>query len=288
MRGDAFCLRRRVLSLDFHMATVDLDPTADLRRPVTAASATSTVPPELAVVVPVHNEAANIGDLVREIHAALADVTTFEVVVVDDGSDDETPATLAELAKRYPRLRSFRHARNCGQSAALVTGVRLATAALIATLDGDGQNDPADIPGLLMRWSSGPALVPRLMVGWRARRRDTWVRRISSRIANTVRGNLLGDHTPDTGCGLKLFERSTFLALPAFDHMHRFLPALVLRAGGTVLSVPVSHRPRLHGRSHYGVLNRLGVGLIDLAGVMWLRRRSVLPSIETLEPAQDR
>ena len=260
----------------------------------TAHRTSGGVPPQLAVVVPVHNEADNIGPLVAEIHAALADLVTFEVIVVDDGSDDATPRQLAALAGRYPRLRALRHRTSAGQSTALVTAVRAAVAGLVVTLDGDGQNDPADIPELLKRWrvesgaleDAGPQ--PLLMTGWRTRRRDTGLRRLSSRIANAVRGNLLGDRTPDTGCGLKLFERATFLALPYFDHMHRFLPALVIRMGGHVVSVPVRHRPRVHGRSHYGVLNRLGVGLVDLAGVMWLRRRAQTPRVDSIDPVVER
>jgi dolichol-phosphate mannosyltransferase len=162
--------------------------------------------------------------------------------------------------------------------------VRAARGTLVATLDGDGQNDPADIPALLARWESegGGADGPLLLAGWRATRNDTWLRRLSSRVANGVRGRLLGDGTPDTGCGLKLFAREDFLALPYFDHMHRFLPALVVRQGGRVVSVPVRHRPRTRGQSHYGVWNRLWVGIVDLAGVMWLRRRTRLAGHETL------
>jgi dolichol-phosphate mannosyltransferase len=252
------------------------------------------VPPQLAVVIPVHNEADNIGPLIAEIHAALADVTTFEVIAVDDGSDDETPRQLAALVGRYPRLRALRHRTNVGQSTAIVTAVRAATAGLVATLDGDGQNNPADIPELLKRWAleagalGSNAAQPLLLTGWRTERRDTGLRRLSSRIANAVRGSLLGDRTPDTGCGLKLFQRSTFLAMPYFDHMHRFLPALVIRMGGRVVSVPVRHRPRIRGRSHYGVLNRLGVGLVDLAGVMWLRRRAKVTGVDPIEPILER
>jgi len=259
---------------------------------IRTGSATATAipagPPALAVVVPVHDEADNIELLLDEIHAALTDETTFEVIVVDDASTDETPRRLAALSARFPRLRALRHRTNAGQSTAMSTAIRAATAPLVATLDGDGQNDPADIPALLKRWASecaGPQ--PLLLAGWRTERRDTWLRRLSSRIANAVRGRLLGDRTPDTGCGLKLFERSTFLALPYFDHMHRFLPALVLRMGGRVVSVPVRHRPRLRGRSHYGVLNRLGVGLVDLLGVMWLRRRARVPIVEAVEPERE-
>jgi dolichol-phosphate mannosyltransferase len=248
--------------------------------------------PVLSVVVPVHDEAENVTDLVEEIHTALEGVLDFETVFVDDASNDETPRRLLGLAQRFPRLRVLRHRRNAGQSTAISTGVRAARGRLIATLDGDGQTDPADIPELIARWrteggdSAGQG--PLLLAGWRSTRNDTWLRRLSSRIANGVRGRLLGDGTPDTGCGLKLFERETFLALPYFDHMHRFLPALVVRHGGRVISVPVRHRPRLRGRSHYGVWNRLWVGLVDLGGVMWLRRRTRLTAADPLTVVDDR
>jgi dolichol-phosphate mannosyltransferase len=205
---------------------------------------------------------------------------TYEVLTVDDGSTDATPARLAEATRAYPRLRVVRHARSCGQSTALHTGVRYARGAWVATLDGDGQNDPADVPRLLAiaRDPAAPAGL-HLVTGRRRRRHDSVLRRLSSGVANRVRAALLHDETPDTGCGLKVFRRDAFLALPYFDHMHRFLPALILRAGGRVLSVPVAHRPRLHGRSHYGVGNRLWVGIVDLLGVMWLLRRARLPEV---------
>jgi dolichol-phosphate mannosyltransferase len=175
-----------------------------------------------------------------------------------------------------------RHRTSCGQSQAIATGIRFARAPLIATLDGDGQNDPADIPALVERWRAAPAPErERLMIaGWRARRRDTVSRRVASRLANAIRAGLLGDDTPDTGCGTKLFGRALFLDLPRFDHMHRFLPALVLRAGGRVVSVEVNHRPRQRGTSKYGNLRRALVGLPDLLGVMWLMRRARNPVVE--------
>ncbi|MCK8785074.1 glycosyltransferase [Roseomonas sp. NAR14] len=250
-------------------------------------------PPLVSVVVPVRNEAPNILPLVAEIEAALAGVP-HEIVYVDDGSTDETPARLAEAARQAP-LRFLRHRASCGQSAAVVSGVKAARGRFIATLDGDGQNDPADIPALLARAQAAAegagAGGDRLLVaGHRTKRRDTWTKRISSRIANRVRARLLGDATPDTGCGLKLFPRALFLDLPHFDHMHRFLPALVLRAGGQVVSVPVNHRPRLRGASNYGTLDRLAVGVFDLFGVAWLQRRGRRPEIEAAggaEPAAE-
>ncbi len=239
-------------------------------------------PVQLSIVVPVRNEAENILPLLAEIHAALesreANPGEFEVIYVDDGSSDATPQRLAEAMKRYPRLRVIAHQASCGQSAALSTGIRAARGPWIATLDGDGQNDPADIPKLLaVRDAAQPtgfaSASLQLIAGYRKTRRDRWIKRISSRIANGVRSRLLGDATPDTGCGLKLIARAAYLELPAFDHMHRFLPALVQRNGGATLTVEVSHRPRGHGRSNYGVFDRLWVGIVDLLGVLWLKRR---------------
>ncbi len=237
--------------------------------------------PLISVVVPVRNEAPNIEPLIAEIRAALAGVA-HEIVYVDDGSDDDTLAVLREAALAGG-LTVVRHLAGCGQSAAIVTGVRAARGHWIATLDGDGQNDPADIPALLARaeaeTSAGAELL--LIAGHRTRRQDGYIKRITSRVANGIRAALLGDATPDTGCGLKMFTRAAFLELPAFDHMHRFLPALFIRAGGKVFSVPVNHRPRLRGASKYGTLDRLWVGIFDLAGVYWLQRRWKRPVIES-------
>ena len=241
-------------------------------------------PPRISVVVPVRNEAPNILPLIAEIEAALNGRFPFEIVYVDDGSDDQTPIVLAQALSAHPALRAFRHKISAGQSQAIVTGVQRATAPLIATLDGDGQNDPADLPALIDQWDNAHETVKaRLMIaGWRANRRDTWSRRIASRLANGIRAWALGDQTPDTGCGTKLFPRALFLDLPRFDHMHRFLPALVLRAGGVVRSVAVNHRSRREGQSNYGNLGRALVGLPDLLGVMWLMRRAKNPIIESI------
>jgi len=238
--------------------------------------------PELSVVVPVKDEAENIEPLIGEIGAALdAAGRCYEIVYVDDGSADSTPDILQRLMAELPTLRAVRHQDCCGQSAAIATGVTTARAPLIATLDGDGQNDPADIPALLARYRELDGDDPLMITGRRAKRRDTWVKRTSSKVANGVRRAMLKDDTPDTGCGLKVFARADFLALPRFDHMHRFLPALILRAGGQVESVAVNHRPRERGTSKYGVWNRVWVGIVDLFGVMWLQRRPINPEIDT-------
>jgi dolichol-phosphate mannosyltransferase len=236
---------------------------------------------DLSIVIPVYNEADNIRPLLDEIRSALGTGLTYEVVFVDDGSSDDTALRLREYRSTFAPLRVIRHRERCGQSAAIATGVKAARSRWIATLDGDGQNDPADITALLAALRA-PDRDPnlQLVAGYRRRREDSWLRRISSRIANRVRAGLLGDDTPDTGCGLKVFARDTFVALPWFDHMHRFLPALVIRNGGSVRSIEVNHRTRARGVSKYGVHNRLWVGIVDLAGVMWLQRRQRLAQIE--------
>ena len=238
------------------------DRSSDLEYPV----------PEFSVVVPFFNEAESAIVLVEEIAEAMKG-TRFELVAVDDCSIDGTAARLQSMVARVPTLRLIQHGRNCGQSAALCSGIDAARGRWIITLDGDGQNDPADIPALLeARESNGEKID--LICGHRQKRNDTWLRRFSSRVANGVRSRLLGDATPDTGCGLKVFERHTFMGLPRFDHMHRFLPALVQRQHGRVRSIRVSHRARRYGESKYGVWNRLWVGIVDLFGVMWLKRRA--------------
>jgi dolichol-phosphate mannosyltransferase len=230
--------------------------------------------PELSVVIPVCNEEDNVGLLASEIAAALG-ALPHEIVFVDDGSTDGTAAAaLCARAGGLPQLRLLRHAVRSGQSAAVATGVRAARAPLIATLDGDGQNDPADIPRLLAVRRADVSGRLRLVMGNRTTRRDSWLRRISSRVANGVRGRLLRDGTPDTGCGIKVFDRGVFLDMPRFDHMHRFMPALVRREGFEVVSVPVNHRERMRGKSKYGLHNRLWVGIVDLAGLSWLLRRA--------------
>lgn len=245
-----------------------------------AAAPEAAAPPLLSVVIPVRNEAPNIAPLVGEIEAALAAVP-HEIVYVDDGSTDGSFAALAEARAAGAPVRAIRHRESCGQSAAIVTGVKAARGRWIATLDGDGQNDPADIPRLLARAQAEAAAGRRTLVaGHRVNRKDSGVKRYTSRIANAVRSRLLKDATPDTGCGLKVFPRELFLDLPHFDHMHRYLPALALRAGGAVVSEPVNHRPRVRGASNYGTLDRLLVGILDLVGMAWLQRRGRRPVIE--------
>jgi len=228
--------------------------------------------PEVSIVIPVCNEAENVGPLAQEIAVALSG-RAFEILFVDDGSTDGTAAAVLAARASIPQVRLLRHSFRSGQSAAVTTGVRHARAEWIGTLDGDGQNDPADLPKLLVaREAPGNAQVA-LFQGHRTTRKDTGFRRLQSRIANAVRSRMLGDGTPDTGCGIKLMRRESYMDLPKFDHMHRFLPALFQRAGGRVVSVPVHHRPRARGTSKYGMLDRLWVGIVDIFGVMWLRRR---------------
>ena len=234
---------------------------------------------DLSVVIPVKDEAANVAPLVAELRAALDGLLDYEILYVDDGSEDGTAAEVARLQAEAPRLRLLQHMRSCGQSAAIRSGVKAARAAWIATLDGDGQNDPADIPKLWRMGLSAPVAPPLLIAGYRESRQDSWTKRFASQIATRVRRRLLRDGTPDTGCGLKLFRRSLFLDLPYFDHMHRFLPALVLREGGIVWSIRVNHRARREGVSKYGVFDRLGDGVIDLFGVIWLKRRAAPPHL---------
>lgn len=250
-----------------------------------ARSALLPAAPLLSVVIPMRNEAPNVLPLLEEVAAALGG-TPFEIVCVDDGSADGTGAVLGAAQARFPLL-ALRHPVTFGQSAAVISGVRAARAPWIATLDGDGQNDPADIPKLWARARAEGGAV--LVAGHRVARKDSGVKRITSRIANAVRARLLGDATPDSGCGLKVFPRALFLDFPRFDHMHRYLPALALRAGARVVSEPVNHRPRIRGRSNYGTLDRLAVSFLDLLGVIWLRRRWKRPAAEPIPmPEQPR
>ena len=237
--------------------------------------------PRLSVVVPVHNEEDNVAPLVGEILAALRGAIDFEIVYVDDTSKDATLARLRELQASVPELRVVRHVANAGQSTAVRNGVKAARAPWIATLDGDGQNDPADIPTLLAKRDAAAPDV-KLFAGWRVNRRDSGSKRWASKFANAIRSRMLRDATPDTGCGIKLFEREAFLDLPYFDHMHRYLPALMQRAGWQTVSVPVNHRHRTAGVSKYNNLGRALVGIKDLFGVAWLIQRSRRTAVEEL------
>jgi len=239
--------------------------------------------PAVAVVVPVRNEAGNIAALIKEIAAALDGQWKFEVIYVNDGSIDETEAELKRLMAQYPWLRRVRHKQSCGQSAAVRSGVTAARAALIVTLDGDGQNDPGFIPAMLRVLEAGApriGLQIGLVAGQRVGRKASGFKKFQSRVANAVRGAVLRDGTRDTGCGLKAFRRDVFLALPYFDGLHRFLPALVKREGYEIGYVDVVDRPRGAGVSNYGMWDRLWVGILDLAGVWWLiRRKKRVPEI---------
>ncbi len=230
---------------------------------------------DLSIVVPVFDEAGNIRPVVDELLAATGGLGRVEVIFVDDGSRDETPAILARVAAERPAVRVLRHRRNAGKSAALWTGVEAARGEWIVTFDGDGQNDPADIARLVAARDAATAEGVRLVAGIRRRRADTALKRASSRIANRVRRRILGDGVRDTACGLKLIERKAYLELPYFDHMHRFLPALIQRDGGRVVSVDVADRRRISGTSKYGLHNRLWTGIADMLGVLWLQRRAL-------------
>jgi len=241
--------------------------------------------PEISVVVPVRNEAGNVVPLVAEIAAALRGAS-FEVVFVNDGSTDETETRLLALMAERPWLRQIRHRVSCGQSAAVRTGVAMARGPIVVTLDGDGQNDPAFIPAMVAALQDGAPCLG-LVAGQRVGRKATGFKQMQSGIANAVRRAVLRDGTRDTGCGLKVFRRDLFMALPYFDSLHRFLPALVRREGFAVDYVDVVDRPRWHGASNYGMWDRLWVGILDLGGVSWLiRRRKRIPRYEEVTRAR--
>lgn len=239
---------------------------------MSAAPAAATGEPRLSVVVPVFNEAENVIPLLDEIERALTPIGPFEVVFVDDCSTDDTAARIAGAVTAGRPVRLLRHHTRSGQSTAVRTGVKVARAPWIATLDGDGQNDPADIPALFARTQS--AGHPLLVGGVRAKRRDTASKRVASRLANAVRQAMLQDGCPDSGCGIKVFSRDAFLDLPSFNAMHRFLPALFTAHGHPVAYLPVNHRPRTRGVSKYTNWQRALVGVSDLLGVWWLKRRT--------------
>lgn len=228
----------------------------------------------ISVIVPALNEEKNVSNLVREIADQVRNVPITEIIFVDDGSTDGTLAVLTSLKLNYPMLRVLRHHERARQSAAMWTGVRAARNNIVVTMDGDGQNNPADIPNLYAAYQKNIAEYPRLMVaGQRVKRNDTFARRLASRFANNLRGAILRDHTRDTGCSLKMFQRDIYLELPYFNHMHRYLPALMIRAHAQLVHVDVSHRARAHGVSKYTNLNRALVGILDLFGVWWLLQR---------------
>jgi dolichol-phosphate mannosyltransferase len=228
--------------------------------------------PDVSVVVPVFDEEGAAPALAREIAAAFAG-RDFELIFVDDASRDGTAAALASLQGEIPQLRLLAHARNAGQSRAVRSGVMAARAPIVVTLDGDGQNDPADAPRLVDRLAAGPPALA-LVGGVRVKRQDSMAKKLASRFANGVRQRLLNDAAADTGCGLKAMRREAFLRLPYFDHLHRFLPALMIREGYDVAFEPVGHRQRQTGRSKYTNLGRLWASFSDLSGVMWLNARA--------------
>src|SRR3954468_1685301 len=239
--------------------------------------------PRVSIIVPVRNEAQNVLPLLEEIERACTPLAPYEVVYVDDGSRDATPAELSLARASRPWLRILRHETSCGQSAAIRTGVLAACAPLVVTLDGDGQNDPSFIPKLVTALDTAGEGTG-LAAGQRVGRKATGFKRLQSRVANTVRAAVLKDATRDTGCGLKAFRRDVFLALPYFDALHRFMPALVKREGFRTVHVEVIDRPRFAGRSNYGFFDRLWVGIMDLAGVWWLiRRRRRVPAAREVE-----
>lgn len=243
-------------------------PTAEATNPTAA----DQHPPLVSVVIPALNEAENLPTLVQEVIDALDGRHSYEIIVINDGSTDTTGRVLQDMAASNPRLRAYDHRQRSGQSAGMMSGARMAQGQILATLDGDGQNDPADIPRLvdaLLAAEPGVAMV----AGRRAKRRDSWIKRQSSRFANGLRSRLLRDGIRDTGCGIRAIRREVYLRLPYFDHMHRFLPALIQREGRQVIALDVNHRPRHHGRSNYGTLDRAIAGIIDLMGVMWLQHR---------------
>ncbi|GIQ71890.1 dolichol-phosphate mannosyltransferase [Bradyrhizobium sp. RD5-C2] len=245
-----------------------------LPTPTTSADlpASDQTPVAVSIVVPVRNEADNIAPLIAEIAAALDGRWAYEIVYVNDGSTDTTGERLNAIMAQRPNLRQLRHTVSSGQSAAVRSGVRAARGAIVATLDGDGQNDPAFLPKLIAAIESGNGRVG-LAAGQRVGRKDTGFKKLQSRIANAVRGIILRDGTRDTGCGLKAFPREVFLAMPYFDGLHRFLPALVRREGLAIAYVDVVDRPRHSGVSNYGFFDRLWIGIMDLGGVWWLIRR---------------
>lgn len=242
----------------------------------------SPIPPRFAVVAPMLNEADNVLRMAEEIAEACEPIGPFEAIFVNDGSTDATAQRIAEGRERFPWLREARHAAPCGQSAAVRTGVQAARAPVICTIDGDGQNPPSEIPALVGPLLENPGDIG-LVAGQRVARQDTASKKIASRLANRLRAAILRDDTRDTGCGLKAFPRQVFLDLPFFDHIHRYLPALVKREGMNVQLVDVSHRAREGGQSKYTNFGRALVGVTDLLGVWWLLRRRRVPNVVRID-----
>lgn len=237
----------------------------------------------ISIIIPAFNEQDNLPALAADIHTTLQQA---EIIIIDDCSTDNTEQTAQQLLARYPSIKYIRHAKRSGQSCAVSSGVKHASHEVIATIDGDGQNPPSEILKLLEAYKTQENPASILFAGHRQQRQDTWVKRLSSRIANKIRMALLRDNCPDTGCGLKLFHKTAFLSLPQFNHMHRFLPALFKRNGMMVVNVPISHKEREHGKSKYNTWGRLKVGVVDLLGVAWLARRPCNPKLSIVETAK--
>ncbi|HWQ08783.1 MAG TPA: glycosyltransferase family 2 protein [Holophaga sp.] len=239
--------------------------------------------PAVSIVIPAKNESGNIRPLIGEIRTAMDGRFDYELIYVDDGSSDDTYTLLKALQEEgFDRLSTVRHRKSVGQSTAVLSGAWKACGEWLVVLDADGQNDPADIPGMLQSVMEAHAQDARVwgVIGHRVNRRDDWVKRLSSRLANGFRNALLKDGIPDTGCGLKAVLRERYLRLPSFDHMHRYIPTLIQAQGGVMRVHPVNHRPRQAGLSNYGVWNRLWVGLVDVLGVWWLKRRAKVVLIQ--------
>lgn len=236
---------------------------------------------EVSIIIPIYNEVDNVELLHQEIVTALPlEQFIYELIFVDDGSTDGSTNRLKRLTQKYSNVHAIFHKRNYGQSAALLSGAQAAIYSMLVTLDGDGQNDPADIPHLFEQLQDSKTVV----LGNRKKRDDNGLRKFSSFVGNEIRRRLLNDECRDTGCSLKLFPREAFLALPHFNHLHRFLPALFKRSGFKLVNLPVNHRARWHGVSKYGVMNRLFVGIHDLIGVRWLLKRPCSPEVRSDEP----
>lgn len=256
-----------------------MSPQTESEAQAVSDSQGATTPPRVTILAPMKNEAEAIDALIDEIAAECAALAPFELILVDDGSDDDTASRIDAARARHPWLRRISHAASCGQSAAVRTGVAHARAPIVCMLDGDGQNPPSEIPKLAAPLLADTEGRLGLVAGQRVARQDTWSKRAASRAANRLRAWMLNDDTRDTGCGLKAFRRDAFLALPFFDHVHRYLPALFKREGWEIAHVDVAHRAREHGSSKYTNFGRAVVGVTDLLGVWWLLRRRRLPRI---------